>query len=134
MVIFTSGGTLIAMDTENNNQKRFFFGHTAPITCFDINFNGSLLASAQEGSNSVIRIWDYNSAKSIAFSALPVQSVECLSFSHDGRYIAGYGKIYLKNGKEINKVEYEAIANNPAKKSEKDKIKQREMIVVFDIS
>lgn len=134
VVIFTSGGTLIAMDTENNNQKRFFFGHTAPISCFDINHNGSLLASAQEGNNSIIRLWDYSSAKSIAFSAMPVQSVECLSFSHDGRYLAGYGKIYLKNGKEITKSDYEAIANDSTKQSEKDKIKQREMIVVFDIS
>ena len=36
-VLFTSGGTLIAMDAESNEQKRFFFGHTAPICCFDLN-------------------------------------------------------------------------------------------------
>mmetsp|Transcript_11859 Transcript_11859/g.18290 ORF Transcript_11859/g.18290 Transcript_11859/m.18290 type:complete len:140 (+) Transcript_11859:2437-2856(+) len=36
-IIFTSGGTLIAMDAETNEQKRFFFGHSAPICCFDIN-------------------------------------------------------------------------------------------------
>lgn len=46
VVIFTSGGTIIAMDTDNNNQKRFFFGHSAPICCFDINANGALIASA----------------------------------------------------------------------------------------
>jgi hypothetical protein len=45
-VIFTSGGTLIAMDLENNQQKRFFFGHSAPICCFDVNANGALIASA----------------------------------------------------------------------------------------
>ena len=46
VVIFTSGGTLIAMDTETNEQKRFFFGHSAPICCFDINYIGTMLASA----------------------------------------------------------------------------------------
>lgn len=35
IVIFTSGGTLIAMDTETTEQKRFYFGHSAPICCFD---------------------------------------------------------------------------------------------------
>lgn len=46
VVLFTSGGTLIAMDLENNQQKRFFFGHSAPICCFDVNANGQLIASA----------------------------------------------------------------------------------------
>lgn len=92
VVVFTSGGTLIAMDSENNDQKRFFFGHSAPISCFDMNHQGSLLASAQEGNNAIIRIWDYDTARSIAFTLMPVQTVKCLSFSHDGRYLAGCGK------------------------------------------
>lgn len=37
VVLFTSGGTLMAMDSESNEQKRFFFGHSAPICCFDLN-------------------------------------------------------------------------------------------------
>ena len=45
-VIFTSGGTLISMNSENNEQKRFFFGHSAPVCCFDLNNQGNLLASA----------------------------------------------------------------------------------------
>ena len=44
-VIFTSGGTLISMDAETNTQKRFFFGHSAPICCFDLNSQGNLIAS-----------------------------------------------------------------------------------------
>jgi hypothetical protein len=34
------------MDAETNEQKRFFFGHSAPISCFDINHQGTMLASA----------------------------------------------------------------------------------------
>jgi|TARA_B110000285_G_scaffold166226_1_gene185728 uncharacterized protein with WD repeat len=37
VVLFTSGGTIIAMDSESNEQKRFFFGHSAPVCCFDLN-------------------------------------------------------------------------------------------------
>lgn len=91
-VLFSSGGTLIAMDTENNQQKRFFFGHSAPICCFDISENGSLVASAQEGKNSIIRIWDYSTARCITMMTMPVVSLVKLSFSYDGRYLASVGK------------------------------------------
>lgn len=90
--MFTSGGTLIAMDTENNQQKRFFFGHSAPICCFDLSDDGNLVASAQEGKNSIIRLWDYNTARCITMVTMPVVSLKCLSFSYDGRYLASCGK------------------------------------------
>ena len=45
-VLFTSCGSLIAMDVETSQQKRFFFGHSAPICCFDVAQNGHLIASA----------------------------------------------------------------------------------------
>jgi hypothetical protein len=63
IVLFTSCGSLIAMDVETNQQKRFFFGHSAPICCFDVAPHGGLIASAQEGKNSIIRIWDYQTAR-----------------------------------------------------------------------
>jgi len=92
VVIFPSSGTLVAMDVETRSQIRFFFGHTAPICCFDLNANGTLLASAQEGKNSLIRIWDYNSGRFLQILTMPVVVVKCLSFSHDGKYLAGVGK------------------------------------------
>ena len=45
VAIFASGGTLIAMDVDQKSQRKFYFGHSAPICCFDANANGSLLAS-----------------------------------------------------------------------------------------
>lgn len=99
VVLFTSGGTLIAMDAESNEQKRFFFGHTAPICCFDLNSSGNLIASAQEGKNSIIRFWDYETARCITMVTMPVVSMRCLSFSQDGRYLASVGKDALQ--KEI---------------------------------
>jgi len=92
VVLFTSGGTIIAMDSETNEQKRFFFGHSAPICTFDLNTQGTMLASAQEGANSIIRIWDYATARCITMFTMPVVSLKCLSFSHDGRFLASVGK------------------------------------------
>ena len=59
IVLFTSCGSLIAMDVDSGEQKRFFYGHSGPICCFDVSQNGSLIATAQAGKNSLIRIWDY---------------------------------------------------------------------------
>ena len=92
VVIFTSGGTLIAMDVESCTQKRFFFGHSAPICCFDVNANGALIASAQEGKNSIIRIWEYTSGRCISAITMPVNTLKCLAFSFDGKYLASVGK------------------------------------------
>lgn len=46
IVVFTSAGVLITMDVETRQQKKFFFGHSAPICCFDIASHGNMIASA----------------------------------------------------------------------------------------
>lgn len=92
VVLFTSAGVLIAMDVETLQQKRFFFGHSAPISCFDIAPHGALIASAQEGQNSMIRIWDYHTARCISMLPMPVTTMKCLSFSADGQLLASVGK------------------------------------------
>ena len=92
IVLFTSCGSLIAMDVETNQQKRFFFGHSAPICCFDVSQSGALIASAQEGKNSIIRIWDYHNARCLQMLTMPVTNLQCVSFSPDGRFLACVGK------------------------------------------
>ena len=51
-----------------------------------------MLASAQEGKNSIIRVWEYATARCIKMMTMPVVSLKCLSFSHDGKYLASCGK------------------------------------------
>lgn len=72
VVVFASGGTLITMDTEERKQNRFFFGHSKPISCFDINANGTLMASGQEGKNPLVRIWEYDTGRCLSMFTLPV--------------------------------------------------------------
>lgn len=115
VVLYTSGGVLIAMDVEKKEQKRFFFGHSAPICCFDVANHGGLVASAQEvtkteavklakqrrigeeeestGKPHIVRIWDYHTARCISHITMPpVTQIKCLAFSADGRYLACCGK------------------------------------------
>ena len=83
------------MDFETKQQKRFFFGHSAPICCFDVAPHGNLIASAQEGKNSIIRIWDYHSARCLQMLMMKVTTLttfQCLSFSPCGKFLASVGK------------------------------------------
>lgn len=92
IVLFSSAGVIISMDAETLQQKKFFFGHSAPVSCFDIAPHGHLIASAQEGKNSIIRIWDYHTARCLSMLPMPVVTMKCLSFSPDGRFLASVGK------------------------------------------
>ena len=111
------------MDAETNEQKKFFLGHSAPICCFDVSQNGGLIASAQEGKNSIIRIWDYQTTKCLQMFTMPVTSLMCVSFSPDGKYLACAGKeaAVKRFGKEliviwdISKVQQGAKADIVAK-------------------
>lgn len=102
VVLFSTGGALIAMDTDTSEQKRFFFGHSAPISCFDVSRLGNMLASAQEGVSkkndengkgkpAMIRLWDYASARLLTAIIMPVIEMKQMHFSHDGRYLACVG-------------------------------------------
>ena len=140
VVIYTSGGILIALDIESNEQKKFFFGHSAPIVCFDVSQNGQIIASAQEGKNSdstaekpledkqqsVIRIWDYATARCISMLVMPVLMLRQIAFSHDGRYLACVGKdTYQKNERQAK---YYGEQNIPKITYEKT------IIIIWDIS
>lgn len=104
VVIFSAGGTLVAMDAETSEQKRFFFGHSSAICCFDVANHGGIIVSAEEG-NPIVRIWDYYTARCISMVTVPdtdergkkltgaaIKQWSCLAFSPDGRYFASVGK------------------------------------------
>ena len=61
VVIFSTGGALVAMDTEQNGsdcEQRFFFGHSEPVVCFDVSKIGNMVASAQEGKRRKAKFQD----------------------------------------------------------------------------
>ena len=131
IVIFSSGGTIIAMDTETSEQKRFFFGHSAPVCCFDVAKQGNLIASAQDGKQTILRIWDYFTARCITMMSMPVVELKCLTFSPDGRFLCSVGKEEVRWWKGSDK--YTVIEDGkPVEKERKPEI--RELIFVWDLS
>jgi len=100
-IVYASEGALIAMDIESGEQRRFYFGHNQPICCFDIAPHGGMVASAQEGQFSIVRIWDYYTARCISMLTLPCSSLISLAFSPDGQYLATVGKSSAKVGKTV---------------------------------
>uniref|UniRef100_A0A670K2Y4 WD repeat-containing protein 90 n=1 Tax=Podarcis muralis TaxID=64176 RepID=A0A670K2Y4_PODMU len=65
----------IALDT---GKQRFFAGHTDKVAALAFNGNSTLLASAQIGQLSVIRLWDFPSGRCLCMFKTGMQSISCL--------------------------------------------------------
>nr|XP_034986517.1 WD repeat-containing protein 90 isoform X1 [Zootoca vivipara] len=79
----------IALDT---GRQWFFAGHTDKVAALAFNGNSTLLASAQIGQLSVIRLWDFPSGRCLCMFKTGMQSISCLSFSYSGGILCGTGK------------------------------------------
>ncbi len=47
-------------------RQRFFMGHTAHVVCVAFDGEGSLMASAQEGKQALVRVWDFRTTQCLA--------------------------------------------------------------------
>ncbi|KAI4807351.1 hypothetical protein KUCAC02_027163 [Chaenocephalus aceratus] len=65
---------------------------TKYVSALAFNGNTTLLASAQTGSHSVVRVWDYHKGKCLAMSRSHAHSLSSLSFSYSGGILCGVGK------------------------------------------
>ncbi|XP_056285490.1 WD repeat-containing protein 90 isoform X2 [Pseudoliparis swirei] len=76
----------------SSNQQRFFIGHTDKVSALTFNGNTTLLASAQTGKHSVVRVWDYHKGNCVAMFRVHAHSLSSLSFSSGGGILCGVGK------------------------------------------
>eukprot|EP01028_Stygiella_incarcerata_P001206 TRINITY_DN11910_c1_g1_i2.p1 TRINITY_DN11910_c1_g1~~TRINITY_DN11910_c1_g1_i2.p1 ORF type:complete len:1465 (+),score=373.69 TRINITY_DN11910_c1_g1_i2:109-4503(+) len=90
-VVFASQNRIVAMDV-NSRSQRFFFGHTANISSFALDKHMNILASAQEGKNPQIRLWDYATGRILTILKHHAFDITCLSFSEEGNYLASVGR------------------------------------------
>ncbi|KAH0631787.1 hypothetical protein JD844_019595 [Phrynosoma platyrhinos] len=72
----------IALDT---GRQRFFAGHTDKVAALAFNGNNTLLASAQIGQPSVMRLWDFPTGKCLCMFKAGMHSVSCLRMVSCGR-------------------------------------------------
>jgi WD40 repeat protein len=67
-------------------------GHTSPISALAPSANGHLLASAQLGPTSLLRLWDVSSGQSLALIQHPFATVHALALDEGGARLAAVGK------------------------------------------
>ncbi|GAX72875.1 hypothetical protein CEUSTIGMA_g330.t1 [Chlamydomonas eustigma] len=89
-LVFAAASVVVAMKTDGSTQ-RFFFGHTAHVCAFAFDFEGTVMASVQEGKQAVVRVWDYHSGVCAAVLNAHAGGMACVSISPDGRALVAVG-------------------------------------------
>ncbi|XP_048351372.1 WD repeat-containing protein 90 [Sphaerodactylus townsendi] len=91
VVVYPSHALIVAVVLDSGRQW-FFAGHTDKVAALAFNGNRTLLASAQIGHLSMMRLWDFASTKCLSMFKTGLHSVSCLSFSYNGNILCGTGK------------------------------------------
>lgn len=97
-IVYPCHAIIVAIDV-SSGQQQFFMGHTDKVSALAFDGQRDILASAQTGSPSVIRIWKYHSQKCTAMFRAEVHDVHCISLSYSGNILCGVGKDNL--GKQL---------------------------------
>ncbi|XP_044194216.1 WD repeat-containing protein 90 isoform X1 [Thunnus albacares] len=90
-VVYPCHAIIVSMKI-SSNQQRFFIGHTDKVSALAFNGNTTVLASAQTGNHSVVRVWNYNKGNCLAMFRIHAHSLSSLSFSYSGGILCGVGK------------------------------------------
>ncbi|XP_033641678.1 WD repeat-containing protein 90-like [Asterias rubens] len=90
-IVYPCHAVIVSMEVKSGHQ-RFLIGHTDKVSSLSFNRNTTLLASAQTGQQSVVRVWKYQKGECLAMFRTHAQSVFCLSFSINGSVLCGVGK------------------------------------------
>ncbi|KAM8837306.1 WD repeat-containing protein 90 isoform 1-T1 [Spinachia spinachia] len=90
-VVYPCHAIVVSMKISSNEQ-RFFIGHTDQVSALAFNGNTTLLASAQTGNHSVVRVWNYHKGNCLAMFRIHAHSLSSLSFSYGGGILCGVGK------------------------------------------
>ncbi|KAM4024166.1 LOW QUALITY PROTEIN: WD repeat-containing protein 90 [Anomaloglossus baeobatrachus] len=90
-VVYPCHAVIVVLDVESGDQ-RFLLGHTDKVSALAFNGSCSLLASAQTGGLSMVRLWDYEKGGCLSMFRTHVHFRCNLSFSHSGAVLCGVGK------------------------------------------
>uniref|UniRef100_A0A663LQT0 WD repeat-containing protein 90 n=1 Tax=Athene cunicularia TaxID=194338 RepID=A0A663LQT0_ATHCN len=90
-VVYPCHAVIVTLQIQTGEQ-RFFIGHTDKVSALAFNGSSTLLASAQAGPLSVVRLWDFPTGSCLSVFKTHVQSLLSLSFSYSGAVLCGVGK------------------------------------------
>ncbi|KAL1248327.1 hypothetical protein QQF64_021645 [Cirrhinus molitorella] len=90
-VVYPCHAVIVSM-TVSSGQQRFFIGHTDKVSALALNTSSTVLASAQTGANSLIRLWSYSGGVCQTIIPTHTHALNLLSFSQSGGVLCGVGK------------------------------------------
>lgn len=64
-LVFTSSSVVCAMAADGSSQ-RFFLGHTGAVVSVAFDIEGAIMATAQDGKQAIIRVWDFKTGQCAA--------------------------------------------------------------------
>ncbi|XP_060116727.1 LOW QUALITY PROTEIN: WD repeat-containing protein 90 [Heteronotia binoei] len=91
VVVYPCHALIVAVALDSGRQW-FFAGHTDKVAALAFNGNSTLLASAQIGHLSMMRLWDFATTECLSMFKTGMHAVSCLSFSYNGNILCGTGK------------------------------------------
>uniref|UniRef100_S4RMK2 WD repeat domain 90 n=1 Tax=Petromyzon marinus TaxID=7757 RepID=S4RMK2_PETMA len=91
VIVYPCHAIIIAVEITTGNQ-RFLTGHSDKVTALTMNGASTLLASAQAGAVSLLRVWDFSSGECLSVFTPHLHALSSLSFSHSGAVLCGVGK------------------------------------------
>lgn len=91
-IIYPSGSILVIMNPVN--RKQFFMNcHTGNICSVSLSKDGALIASAQEGPNPLVLVWDIKSRRKPTYISISrFNKMKSICFSHTNRYLVTVGQ------------------------------------------
>ena len=101
---FCSGSNLIKYDPHTKSQK-IFSGHSKSISNFILACRGEIIFSAEEGPNSIIKIWSVENHSCIKMFTTPLDKLKSLSESVSSTYLCVEGKEQIKESIIIFNIE-----------------------------
>ncbi|XP_037588185.1 WD repeat-containing protein 90 [Cebus imitator] len=90
-VVYPCHAVIVVLCVDTRKQ-RFFLGHTDKVSTLALDGGSSLLASAQAGAPSVMRLWDFQTGVCLSLFRSPMHAVCSLSFADSGALLCGVGK------------------------------------------
>nr|XP_019611822.1 PREDICTED: WD repeat-containing protein 90 isoform X4 [Rhinolophus sinicus] len=90
-VVYPCHAVIVVLRTDTREQ-RFFLSHTDKVSALALDRSSSLLASAQAGAPSMLRLWDFQTGGCLSLFRSPVHTISSLSFSSSGALLCGVGK------------------------------------------
>ncbi len=98
--VSSAGGNVIITDLIDSNKQEFLRGHTDNVTCVACSSSGALLASGQQGDDTNVHVWDYETRQILYTFEEHDNAIVGLAFSHDEKILASVSdnddrKLYL---------------------------------------